>query len=181
MLVIAAVVRLGGETSMAVFPTSNIMLNGILWVATSGCRSEVRQQSLTISPTQRVHTGGTGLGEHRAGRLQSGSSVRLPWFERHSLFDARRPDCVAGHMTPTAESVREPPNWICMTISPEVGASPAAETFAYELRGASGPAFTNRVPGDGDSRPSDLTEVAGRTCRAPHVAASLTSTAGAQS
>ena len=25
------------------------------------------------------------------------SSVRLPWFERHSLFDARRPDCVAGH------------------------------------------------------------------------------------
>ena len=26
------------------------------------------------------------------------SSVRLPWFERHSLFDARRPDCVAGHI-----------------------------------------------------------------------------------
>ena len=28
----------------------------------------------------------------------------------------------------TKESVREPPNWICVTISPEVGASPAAET-----------------------------------------------------
>ena len=28
----------------------------------------------------------------------------------------------------TSESVREPPNWICVTISPEVGASPAAET-----------------------------------------------------
>ena len=29
----------------------------------------------------------------------------------------------------TSESVREPPNWICVTISPEVGASPAGETI----------------------------------------------------
>ena len=29
----------------------------------------------------------------------------------------------------TSESVREPPNWICVTIPPEVGASPAAETL----------------------------------------------------
>ena len=38
----------------------------------------------------------------------------------------------------TSESVREPPNWICVTISPEVGASPAAETLrvraAWRLR-----------------------------------------------
>ena len=29
----------------------------------------------------------------------------------------------------TGESVREPPNRICVTTSPEVGASPAAETL----------------------------------------------------
>ena len=33
----------------------------------------------------------------------------------------------------TAESGREPLNWICVTISSEVGASPAAET-SHELR-----------------------------------------------
>ena len=38
--------------------------------------------------------------------------------------------------------------------------SGGGDSFAYELRGAYGRAFTNRVPGDGDSRPSDLTEVA---------------------
>ncbi len=32
-------------------------------------------------------------------------------------------------MIRTAESVREPPNWICVTISPKVGASPAADTL----------------------------------------------------
>jgi len=43
-----------------------------------------------------------------------------------------------AYRTRTAESVREPPNWICVTISPEVGASPAAETLrvraAWRLR-----------------------------------------------
>ena len=32
----------------------------------------------------------------------------------------------------TSESVREPPNWICVTTSREVGAGPAARPFAYE-------------------------------------------------
>ena len=33
-----------------------------------------------------------------------------------------------AYRTRTARSVREPPNWICVTISPEVSAGPAAET-----------------------------------------------------
>ena len=37
-------------------------------------------------------------------------------------------DCLAGHIE-LPKSVREPPNWICVTISPEVGVSPAAETL----------------------------------------------------
>ena len=37
---------------------------------------------------------------------------------------------MAGHVGfRTSESVIEPPNWICVTISPEGGASPAAETL----------------------------------------------------
>ena len=34
----------------------------------------------------------------------------------------------------TKESVREPPNWICVTISPKVGASLRQRPVAYELR-----------------------------------------------
>ena len=33
-----------------------------------------------------------------------------------------------AYRTRTAESVREPPNWFCVTISPKVGVSPAAES-----------------------------------------------------
>ena len=78
------------------------------------------------------------------------------------LHMCRVGDGLAGwaYRTRTAESGREPPNWICVTISPEVGASPAAETSRTSCVASYGRAFTNRVPGDGDSRPSDLTEVA---------------------
>ena len=34
--------------------------------------------------------------KHEASATAPRERVRLPWFERHSLFDARRPDCVAG-------------------------------------------------------------------------------------
>ena len=34
----------------------------------------------------------------------------------------------------TKKSVREPPNWICVTISPKVGASLRQRPVAYELR-----------------------------------------------
>ena len=59
-------------------------------------------------------------------------------FRRSLLRDvARQPDNTADGdqlrgwacRIRTSESVLEPPNWICVTISPEGGASPAAETL----------------------------------------------------
>ena len=41
----------------------------------------------------------------------------------------RRPTAWLGMWIRTSESVLEPPIWICVTISPEGGASPAAETL----------------------------------------------------
>ena len=54
----------------------------------------------------------------------------------------------------TSESVREPLSWICVTISPEVGASPTAETlraraalYGFAALATMQPAFLPRAGG----------------------------------
>ena len=80
---------------------------------------------------------------------------RGKWEMGTGLNGARLPGW--AYRTRTAESGREPPNWICVTISPEVGASPAAETLrvraAWRLRAGisrdclSAPVYLQGPPG----------------------------------
>jgi hypothetical protein len=65
--------------------------------------------------------------------LQATGHVRLDWSHEVVLMGGVTVIVKTrlrgwAYRTRTAESVREPPNWFCVTISPEVGVSPAAET-----------------------------------------------------
>ena len=89
-----------------------------------------------------------------------------------ATFNNARGDRLPGwaYRIRTAESGRGLPDWICVTTWPEVGASPAAETFAFELHDTHlqlGPIFQRGFKRDADRIVTiDLDQARGLFCTA---------------